>query len=208
VAATFDAHLPFDTLPWKSFENFCHDLLSSLFPDAAIHQYGGEGDDQKGIDLEMRWADGNKWTLQAKKNKEFGPAKIRKAIEEHEIDSQKKILLLSRIATAKARDEVNNHPDWDLWDQRDLSQKFRCLDPWDQHHLIDIYFPGQHYELTGKLPSATWLSKDDFYSHFLSDQALFHHCWEVIGRSAERLRLREALTDQSIRIVGLIGGPG
>jgi len=51
------------------------------------------------------------------------PAKIRKAIEEHEIDSQKKILL-SRIATAKARDEVNNHPDWKLWDQRDLSQKF------------------------------------------------------------------------------------
>jgi hypothetical protein len=208
VAATFDAQLPFDTLPWKSFENFCHDLLSCLFPDTAIHQYGGEGQDQKGIDLEMRWADGNIWTFQVKRESQFGPAKIRKVIEEHELISQKKILLLSRIATAKARDALRNHADWELWDRQGLSVKFRSLDPWDQHRLIDIYFPGQHCALTGKLRSTTWLSKDDFFSHFLSDQALFHHCWEVVGRNNERQRLHEALADQSVKVIGLIGGPG
>ena len=208
MAATFDAHLPFDTLPWKSFENFCHDYLSSLFPDAAIHQYGGEGDDQKGIDLEMRWAEGNKWTFQVKREKQFGPNKIRTVIEKHKIVSQKKIILLARIASPKARDALHNHPDWELWDRQDLSVKFRCLDPWDQHRLIDIYFPGQHLSLTGKLRSTTWLSLDEFFSHFLSDQALFHHCWNVVGRSVERLRLHEALADQSVKVIGLIGGPG
>jgi hypothetical protein len=208
VAATFDAQLPFDTLSWKNFENFCHDLLSCLFPDTAIHQYGGEGQDQKGIDLEMRWADGNIWTFQVKRESQFGPAKIRKVIEEHEIISQKKILLLTRIATAKARDALRNHADWELWDRQGLSVKFRSLDPWDQHRLIDIYFPGQHFALTGKLRSTTWLSKDDFFSHFLSDQALFHHCWEVVGRNNERQRLHEALADQSVKVIGLISGPG
>jgi len=208
VAATFDAQLPFGDLPWKSFENFCHDLLTCLFPDAAIHQYGGEGQDQKGIDLEMLWADGNKWTLQVKREKQFGPANIRKIIEEHKIASKKKIILLARIASPKARDALHNHPDWQLWDRQDLSAKFRLIDPWDQHRLIDTYFPGQHYTLTGKLRSTTWLSPDEFFSHFLSDQALFHHCWDVVGRSAERLRLHEALADQSLKVIGLIGGPG
>ncbi|MEB3260508.1 MAG: hypothetical protein VKP63_07780 [Cyanobacteriota bacterium] len=106
------------------------------------------------------------------------------------------------------RDEVDNHPDWEIWDQEDLSEKFRRLDLWDRHRLIDIYFPGQHFALTGTQRSAAWLSKDEFFSHFLSDQALFHHCWEVVGRDAERLLLRKALADQSIRIIGLIGGPG
>ena len=122
--------------------------------------------------------------------------------------SQKKIILLSIEASPAVRDEVDNHSDWEIWDQEDLSEKFRCLDPWDQHRLIDFYFPGQYFTLTGKLRSTTWLSPDEFFSHFLSDQALFHHCWDVVGRSAERLRLHKALADQSVKVIGLIGGPG
>jgi hypothetical protein len=193
VAATFDAQLPFDTLPWKSFENFSHDLLPCLFPGAAIHQYGGEGHNQKGIDLEMRRADGITWTFQVKRYKQFGPAQVRKVIAEHKRASQKKIILLSRIASPRARDSLHSFPDWEFWDKQDLSLKFRCLDPWDQHRLIDIYFPGQDFALTGTLQSTAWLSRDDFFSLFLSDQALFHHCWEIVGRSRERLRLHEAV---------------
>jgi hypothetical protein len=148
------------------------------------------------------------WTFQAKQKKVFGPAEVRKIVAVHKVVSQKKIILLSRIATPSARDEVDNHPEWEIWDQEDLSEKFRLIDPWDQHRLIDTYFPGQHFALTGKLRSTTWLSPDEFFSHFLSDQALFHHCWEVVGRSAERLRLHEALADQSVKVIGLIGGPG
>jgi hypothetical protein len=208
VAATFDAQLPFDTLPWKGFENFWHDLLPCLFPGADIHQYGGEGHGQKGIDLEMQRADGIKWTFQVKRHKQFGPAQVRKAIEVHKRASQKKIIILSRIASPEARDVLRDHPDWELWDKQDLSVKFRRLDPWDQHRLINIYFPGQHFALTGKLRSKVWLSKDEFFSPFLSNQALFHHCWEVAGRSAELLRLRKALADQRVRVIGLLGGPG
>jgi hypothetical protein len=147
------------------------------------------------------------WTFQAKQKKVFGPAEVRKIVAVHKVVSQKKIILLSRIATPAARDEVDNHPDWEIWDQEDLSEKFRLIDPWDQHRLIDTYFPGQHFALTGKLRSTTWPSKDDFFSHFLSDQALFHHCWEVVGRNNERQRLHEALADQSVKVIGLISGP-
>ena len=208
VAATFDAQLPFYTLEWKPFENFCHDLLRCLYPAEATHQFGCQGDEQAGIDLEMRRLDGNVWTFQCKQVKRFGPANLTTAIEKHNISSEKKIILLSRVASASTRTELRNHPDWELWDQQDLSVKFRRLDPWDQQRLIDIYFPGQHLTLTGKLRSTTWLSPDEFFSHFLSDQALFHHCWDVVGRSAERLGLHKALADQSVKVISLIGGPG
>ena len=207
VAATFDTPLPLPELQWKTFERFCVSLLQCLHPEAEIHQYGGEGHNQLGIDLRRR-IDGEVWTFQAKQKKVFGPSDVRKIVAVHKVVSQKKIILLSRIATPAVRDEVDNHPDWQIWDQEDLSEKFRCLDPWDQHRLIETYFPGQYFALTGKLRSTTWLSKDDFFSLFLSDQALFHHCWEIVGRSRERLRLHEALADQSVRIIGLIGGPG
>ena len=208
MAATFDDQLPFDTLQWKSFENFWHDLLPCLYSGADIHQYGGQGHNQKGIDLEMQRADGIKWTFQVKRHKQFGPAQVRKAIEGHKRASQKKIIILSRIASPSARDVLRDHPDWELWDKQDLSVRFRRLDPWDQHRLIDIYFPGQHVALTGKLQSNAWLSKEDFFSHFLSDKTLFHHCWIIVGRSVERQRLYEVLSDRAVRIIGLIGGPG
>jgi len=207
VAATFDTPLPLPELQWKTFERFCVSLLQCLHPEAEIHLYGGEGHNQFGIDLRRR-IDGEVWTFQAKQKRVFGPAEVRKIVAAHKVVSQKKIILLSRIATPAARDEVDNHPDWEIWDQEDLSEKFRCLDPWDQHRLIDTYFPGQYFALTGKLRSTTWLSPDEFFSHFLSDQALFHHCWDIVGRSAERLRLHEALADQSVKVIGLIGGPG
>ena len=207
VPATFDTALPLPELQWKTFERFCVSLLQCLHPEAETHLYGGEGHNQLGIDLRRR-NDGKVWTFQAKQKKVFGPAEVRKIVAVHKVVSQKKIILLSRIATPAARDEVDNHPDWEIWDQEDLSEKFRCLDSWDQQRLIDIYFPGQYFSLTGKLPSTTWLSPDEFFSHFLSDQAPFHHCWEVVGRSAERLRLHEALADQRVRMIGLIGGPG
>jgi hypothetical protein len=194
-------------LQWKTFERFCVSLLRCLHPEAEIHLYGGEGHNQLGIDLRRR-IDGEVWTFQAKQKKVFRPSDVRKIVAVHKVVSQKKIILLSRIATPAARDEVDNHPDWEIWDQEDLSEKFRLIDPWDQHRLIDTYFPGQHFALTGKLRSTTWLSKDDFFSHFLSDQALFHHCWEVVGRNNERQRLHEALADQSVKVIGLIGGPG
>lgn len=208
MATTFDIQLPFDSLEWKTFENFCHDLLRYLYPAEATNQFGGQGDEQGGIDLEMRRLDGNAWTFQVKQVKQFGPADLKTAIEKHKTPSEKKIILLSRVASARTRTELRNHQDWDLWDQNDLSQRFRCLDSWDQYHLIDTYFPGQHLALTGKLPSTTWLSTDEFFSNLRSDQALFHHCWELIGRRTERQRLREALADQSVRVVCLIGGSG
>jgi hypothetical protein len=207
VAATFDTPLPLPELQWKTFERFCVSLLRCLHPEAEIHLYGGEGHNQLGIDLRRR-IDGEVWTFQAKQKKVFRPSDVRKIVAVHKVVSQKKIILLSIEASPSVRDEVDNHPDWEIWDQEDLSEKFRCLDPWDQHRLIDTYFPGQYFALTGKLRSTTWLSPDEFFSQFLSDQALFHHCWEVVGRSTERLQLYGALADPSVRIIGLIGGPG
>ena len=167
MAATFDTPLPLPELQWKTFERFCVCLLQCLHPEAEIHLYGGEGHNQLGIDLRRR-NDGEVWTFQAKQKKVFRPSDIRKIVAAHKVVSQKKIILLSRIATPAVRDEVDNHSDWEIWDQEDLSEKFRCLDPWDQHRLIDTYFPGQHLTLTGKLRSTTWLSPDEFFSHVLS----------------------------------------
>jgi hypothetical protein len=209
VGASFDAPLPLPTLGWKNFERFCLSLLRSLHPDSKqVFLYGREGENQKGVDLQLHWPHGERWTFQSKRREKFRTTDLQAVINEHKIDSQKKILLLSRKASVDLRDALATHPDWEIWDQEDLSQRFRSLDRWDQHRLIDTYFPGRHCELTGKLPSQTWLDPDDFFRPFRSNQAQFHHCWEVVGRSSERERLREVLADQTVRVIGLIGGPG
>ena len=186
--------LPLPTLGWKNFERFCLSLLRSLHPDSKqVFLHGREGENQQGIDLQLHWPNGERWTFQSKRRKKFGTTDLQAVINEHKIDSQKKFLLLSIEASKSLRDALATHPDWEIWDQEDLSERFRSLDRWDQHRLIDTYFPGRHCELTGKLPSQTWLDPDDFFRPFRSNQTQFHHCWEVVGRSSERQRLREVL---------------
>ena len=74
--------LPFGSLAWGDFERLCLRLASREARVEHCQLYGIRGQDQGGIDLYARPSLGAKYRVyQCKREKSFGPAKIRKAVE-------------------------------------------------------------------------------------------------------------------------------
>jgi len=72
--------LPFDQLTWENFEKLCYRLIYLETDIEFCHDYGVKGDEQQGIDIFARKKDQNHIVLQCKKQKGFGPQKIKQAI--------------------------------------------------------------------------------------------------------------------------------
>jgi energy-coupling factor transporter ATP-binding protein EcfA2 len=74
--------LPFGSLSWENFERLCLRLASRAARVEHCQLYGIRGQDQEGIDLYARPSFGAKYRVyQCKKEKTFGPAKIKTAVE-------------------------------------------------------------------------------------------------------------------------------
>src|SRR5206468_8265303 len=121
--------LPLDQLTFKQFQSFSALLLRVMYTDAIANEFGVEGDTQYGIDLEIRFPDGRVETVQCKREKKFGPKKIRKAINQHKVKCDRALIFLSRPATAAARAEMRKSRKWELWDSLDISRHIRTLPP-------------------------------------------------------------------------------
>src|SRR5262245_22250448 len=73
--------LPFEQLEWKNFERLCVRLARSQSDVEDCREYGVQGDDQEGIDLYARTRTDPRYIVyQCKREKEFGPAKIKSAL--------------------------------------------------------------------------------------------------------------------------------
>ena len=74
--------LPFDKLRWDDFEKLCYRLASLESNVESCRQYGVPGDEQHGIDIFARGNDFDKYQVyQCKNEKDFGPQKIKDAVE-------------------------------------------------------------------------------------------------------------------------------
>ena len=142
TTVSFDRPLPLGSLLPESFERFCLDLLATQYgEDADVHPAGKTGHKQNGIDIEARFTDGSVYTFQCKREAQFGAAKVRKAIQAQTVAAKKKFILLSRVASPDARNEVKGTRGWDLWDQADLTRLFRTLPKREQVRIVDISSP-------------------------------------------------------------------
>ena len=128
AAATFDRPFPINALPPENFERFCHYFLERLYRDRGgrAHRAGSAGHRQNGIDISVTGSFGTH-TFQCKRVEEFGPQKVRAAIEEHTAQATQKFLLLSNIASPQSRAAVAAHADWQIWDREDISLRIRSL---------------------------------------------------------------------------------
>lgn len=208
VTVSFDRPLPLHALTADSFERFSLDFIATLYPSEKVHPAGKAGYKQFGLDIEVTFSDGAVHTFQCKRETDFGPSKVSRAVAAHTAEAAKKCILLSRVASPLARAEVRKHADWDLWDQEDISRRVRSLARVEQRRLVDIYFPGQRFALLGESEPGPWLTVDEFFAPHLAEGRIFNQRWELVGRGQELSELDRALGDPSVVAVSLVGPAG
>lgn len=209
VVQAFDKPFPVHGLTPDSFERFCLYLLQKLYRDqhAQVHRAGESGHTQGGIDISAR-GDGWLHTFQCKRVMEFGPGKVAKAVAAQSVSAERKVLLLSCVASPQAREEVSRHKGWEIWDKEDLSATVRALPIRDQRELVQVFFRSQRFELLGELDDSPWLTVAEFFAPFMERAKLFHHKWELVGRVEEVRDLQAALESEAVRVTMLVGAPG
>lgn len=206
---SLDQLLPLERLTPGSFENFCVELLVADFQGkATVHPAGQTGHKQHGIDIRAQINNGAVHTYQCKREAQFGPAKVRSAIRAHTIDADMKYLLLSRVASPKARKEIEQAKGWYLWDKKDISRVFRTLPKRERVRLVDIYFPGQRLNLTGEPAPGPWQAPEYFFAPYLEDGRPFNQAWDLVGRDKELAELTDTLAKRDIPVVSLVGPAG
>lgn len=211
TTVSFDQPLPLEALSPTSFERFCLDLLSRLYPTDRVDPVGKTGHTQAGADITITFANGAQFIFQCKRHKQFGPANVLEAVQALKAPAAvKKVLLLSRVASPAARAEVLKlaQAGWDLWDQDNLSSKLRSLPAEHRRQLVDTYFPGQRRALLGEAERGPWQSLEEFWAPQLVEGAVFHQAWPLIGRQDELAALDAAFGEPGVRVVSVVGPAG
>jgi transcriptional regulator with XRE-family HTH domain len=209
-APTYDVVLPLHFLRPDSFENFCADFLSRYYRDRAgvVNRFGGTGSKQYGIDIEVRGGSFGVHSFQCKRVDEFGEQKVHAAVAAQTYTAELKVLLLSNIASPRARVAIARHDGWELWDRVDISAKFRELPMIDRRDLVDTYFRGQRQMLLGEPEAGPFLTPAEFFKGYVEPDRYFTHGWELVGRQDELSQLSNLLKDDSFLVTMLLGAPG
>lgn len=204
-----DQPLPLAGLPPESFEYFCHDFLTTLFRgQASVHLAGKTGHKQGGIDIHAQFNNGNVHTYQCKREAQFGPEKARKAITAQTVPATAKHILLSRVASPDARAAIREADGWAMWDQVDITQRFRTLSRNEQVRIVDIYFPTLRYSLTGEHAAGPWLTPEKFFAPHLVENRAFNQNWILVGRHVELDSIAAAFLKPDVIAVSLVGRAG
>lgn len=202
-------YLPLHILTPEKFEFFCRDLIQALNPDATVHRYGNQGDNQEGIDLYAQFTK-DVLDYQCRRHAQFGPADIRRVVKDVTFKAKHHHLLLSRSATAAARKEMLKNKDWTLLDREDLSAKVRTLPADVALKIVDTYFPGKRGSFLGREEESPWLTSDEFFLQYTDRKKFFSHGWNFVGRIKELDMLKEfeKQTDTQAILISGRGGIG
>lgn len=200
--------LNLDHLTAEEFQAFSADLFQSIYPETKVNVYGVSGDVQEGLDIEIRFPEGHRYTAQCKRVKNFGPQKVVAAVRNHSGVAKKKFLLITRLATRQTREKAKNYEKrgWELWDIDDISRQVRHLSSDRARVLVDTYAPGQRKAFLGIDQPSPFSSPETFFREFRRPHATFSHAWVIVGRSNELRELQEALEGDAACIA--IVGPG
>ncbi|AKZ64654.1 XRE family transcriptional regulator [Herbaspirillum hiltneri N3] len=209
TATSYDRPLPLSALPPDTFESFCAAFLGRRYRErkGEVQRYGATGHKQHGIDIAVKGEFGTH-TFQCKRVTEFGAQKVHTAVAEQTYSADLKVLLLSSVASPKARDAMAAHKNWELWDKEDITRKFHELPMTDRLDLVDRYFSGQRLDLLGILDAGPIQTPDVFFKPFLVPDRFFNHAWELIGRDAEVSQVVDYVIDGGVVLTCLLGAPG
>ena len=209
TATSHDRRLPLAALPPETFESFCAALLHRMYHPrgGTVQRYGGTGHKQHGIDIAAKGPFGTH-SFQCKRVNEFGAQKVHTAVAEQTYTADLKVLLLSSVASPRARDAMAAHAGWELWDREDITRRLHDLPLNDRLDLVDRYFSGQRLDLLGIDEPGPIQSAEDFFKPFLVPDRFFNHSWALVGRDAEVSQVVDYVQDESIVLTCLVGAPG
>jgi transcriptional regulator with XRE-family HTH domain len=210
VTISHDKPFPVDALTPESFERLIEDIVRTLYPDAReVRPAGKAGHDQAGVDVLAISSGGQRYIFQCKRVTRFGPADVHNVVRASTTSAERKYLVLSRVASPQTAEAMRAYPDWILWDKNDITRLIREeLAPISRRKLVDKYFPGQRYALTGQLDTGPWQTPDEFFAPFTGAHATFSHDWGLVGRACEVETIVETLCGKANRIVLLLGAGG
>jgi len=199
--------VPLEELPEDRFEDLIAELMTTMYPNGHASRYGGRGHKQYGVDILVADGGTNLATGQCKRHREFGPAAVRKAIEEVTITAQANYLFLSRLtATPAARVEAGRHAGWELWDGEDISRYIRSLPRERAVRIVDTYFPGHRESFLGVASPGPWLLPEEHFDATRS--AIFNHEWGLVGRQEQLDRLVAAAYQPDATLAFLVAAGG
>ncbi len=91
------------------------------------------------------------WAFRCKHYRQWGLADTRETIAACTYPAARKFLLVTRPVSEECFEEVARHPDWTLWDARDVSRHFlACLPAAEVVRLLHLHFgPGWAERLLG-----------------------------------------------------------
>jgi transcriptional regulator with XRE-family HTH domain len=202
--------LPLSSLSWEQFQDFSAALLAAQHPGAKVNQFGGAGDKQDGIDLEVIFGDGKYLTYQCKRENEFGAAKVRRAIAAHKVSCDRAYIFLSRNATAPARNAVpkRSRKKWTLHDSKDIARQVRELHPTKALQLIDVFFPQYRKGFLGVDDPSAFEPTARYFAPLLRRDRPFSHAWTLVGREVELSSIASALAQPADHVTILVGSGG
>lgn len=201
--------LPLNALAPDRFEQFIADLAHGLYPDDQVSRFGGQGHKQHGVDVIVRRGRRLIATFQCKREREFGPAAVRKAVAAVTLEADSHFLMLTRpTASPPARQALRDHPKWTLRDGDDISRLVRLeLSLESAVRLVDGYFPGWREDFLGIPSPGPWLTVDEYFAPFMGEQ-LFTHEWELVGRASELEAILKFVADPAQKMSVLVGRGG
>ncbi|MDX2241524.1 MAG: restriction endonuclease [Leptolyngbyaceae cyanobacterium bins.302] len=202
--------LPLNGLEWDRFESFCTEFIAHL-PEVkpwAVHRYGQQGDQQKGIDIIAEMENGEHWVFQCKKYKSFKASQAQSAVRKCTYQANKYVLALSCKASTEVRDEIQKHQDWDVWDVEDLSRIVKDLPPEVARRIVERHF-GKVWrrEFLGLTGLITFVSASNFFERWLKTDQPFNHKWQLVGRDTSLAQLHNFVKSES-QIAFLYGRGG
>lgn len=195
---------------WRRFEHFCRAFVSKLPGVVNCINYGKPGDKQFGIDLVATYEDGSKVTFQCRQWARFTAVNAAKAIKETTYAARAHVVLTSAEADRAARDEVDKHPDWELWDVLDISQRVRNLPPNASRGIVEVYFgTAWRRAFLGVSALAAFAPGRDALAALLDPARKFNHCHALAAQGGSLDRL-VAFADGAARamLVAGCGGSG
>ena len=190
--------LPLDELTPGDFERFTHDVVSAVYGDGAdVHRVGGPGHSQGGVDVIAENTSDGRAIFQCKRvsrGGRFGPAMVSRTVAEAaETVADKRVLVLSRVASPQAR-QTARESGWDIWDHDDLVRLLQVTLSLERaRRIVRTFFPGYANEFLGLAPTGPWLALEEMYAGQLEGDAFFSHAWTLLGRDAELAELTQWL---------------
>lgn len=205
---TYAVPFPVDRLDPEKFERIVEWILRARHPEAEVRRAGKTGHKQDGEDVSVLFPDGELHSYQCKRHDQFGPGKVKAAVDAYTGKASKKVLVLSRIASPQAVEAIRAFPGWELWDMESLTSVIRDLPKDDQIRLVDIFFRGQREALLGEREPGAWLTPEQYFEPFESQGAVFDLATHFEGREADLAKLDQKFAQDGVNVIILNGAGG